>query len=559
MVKYGIACMLLLSWACANRVQPTGGPQDEDPPIAVFSTPLPGERNYNTQEVIIEFSEFIVTNGLREQLLITPRITGDYDFKIKKRTLYLKFDEPFSDSTTYTLNFRDGIGDITENNLVQNFLLAFSTGNLLDTLEIKGIIVDLLTKEPIEGATVGLYTIEDTLDIFTGPPYYFTKSDEKGDFIFRNLKDGNYRLYTFDDINQNLTCQSDQEAYGFLPHYISLDTAFVTDTLNTLNLNIDTLEITRTRLTGQYFMVQANKYLIKAVLQSENDSTIIFKFTDDRKGLKIYNSFIIKDSLKVTATLQDSLGYIMQDSFYLAFAESRRKTDEFKVSFKEPTGSKVKKIILGEIRFDKPLTILQLDSISIKRDSLEQYFINEITTYEYDTFRNVLKYSIEIPAALLDSLNTKKVGILASRGRNLGRTPSTTSYAVNIPAGSFISIENDSSKVLHKEIKFVESTNTGLISGNISTSHTSFFIQLLDDKYNIVKEHTNGTSYSFKEIKPGKYYIRIMIDENENGKWDPGDIRINKLPEQVVIYQDDNGNKITAIRANWELSIDLSF
>jgi len=196
--KY-IILLILIIWGCANRIAPTGGPRDEDPPTVITSVPLYGERNYQSLEVTLEFDEFVNVKNLKEQLIITPRIDGDYDYKVRKRTIYIEFEEPFADSTTYTLNFREGIVDITESNPAENMLLAFSTGNLLDTLEITGTLVDLLTKAPMEDAVVGLYPIDDTLDIFSGPPYYFTQTNEEGNYIFNNIKDGDYLMYSFED------------------------------------------------------------------------------------------------------------------------------------------------------------------------------------------------------------------------------------------------------------------------------------------------------------------------------------------------------------------------
>lgn len=558
-LNYSLAISLLILWGCANRVQPTGGPKDEDPPIPVFSSPLPGQLNFKGQEIQIEFNEFIVTKGLKEQLIITPRLDGDYKMNIKKRTLYLIFDQPFKDSTTYTLNFRDGVTDITEKNPVENLLLPFSTGSMLDTLEIGGYIFDLMTKDPVEGATLALYTVDDTLDIFTGSPYYSTKSTSNGSYVFKNLKDDNYKLYAFVDTNKNLTCEPSKEPYAFLPNFIKVDTIIYADTLNMQFLNIDTLEITRTRQAGQYYILQANKYIVNADLQTDNDSILIYKFNKDRKGLKIYNSFIIKDSLKITVTLEDSLGYIINDSFYMSFTKSSRKSDEFKVLFRDPIGSKTKKVIVGKIQFDKPLSSIILDSISIERDSVEQYYIHQRTTYKYDSLLNIMTYSIEIPQAVLDSLDKDKEQKAKSKRSGSSSASGKTAYSVKMPKGTFLSIENDSSEATSKEIKFVETVNSGLIVGNITTSYASFTIQLLDENYKTVKEQINGKSYTFNEIAPGKYHIRILIDENENGKWDPGNIRMNKLPEDVFMYHDKNGNKKTAIRANWELTIDLSF
>jgi len=557
--SYSFAIGILLIWGCANRVQPTGGPKDEDPPIPVFSSPLPGQLNFKGQQVLIEFNEFITTSGLKEQLIITPRLTGEYELDVKKKTLIISFEDPFNDSTTYTLNFRDGVTDITEKNPVENLLLPFSTGNILDTLEISGHIVDLMTKDPVKGATLALYTVDDTLDIFTGSPYYSTKSTEDGSYVFKNIKDDDYHLYAFVDTNKNLTCEPNKEPYAFLPNHIKVDTIIYADTLNIQFLNIDTLEITRTRQAGQYYLLQTNKFIVKADLQIDNDSTLVYKFNDDRKGLKIYNSFIIKDSIKITATLEDSLGYILHDSFYMSFIPSSRKADEFKVIFRDPLGSKIKKEVVGKIQFDKPLYTINLDSISIKKDSLEQYYIHQRTSYDFDTLRNTMTYTIEIPQAVLDSLNMGNEQKALAKRSGSSAASKNQAFSVIMPKGTFISIEKDSSEATSKEIKFVEAVQTGLIIGNITTAYPSFTLQLLDENYNIIKEQINGDSYTFKEIPPGKYHIRIMIDENENGKWDPGNIRLKELPEQVFMYHDENGNKKTAIRANWELTIDLSF
>ena len=552
--------IIVISWSCANRVQPTGGPKDEDPPEVVGSNPVHGQLNFDQQEITIEFNEHITFKNLKEQLLITPRVSGEYDYKINKRTIILEFDEPFTDSTTYTLNFRDGIVDLTESNPAKNLLLAFSTGDLLDTLEISGNVVDLFTKEPLKGITVGLYNLDDTLDIFSGPPYYLTKTDDSGNYQFKNLKDNTYKLYAFKDGNKNLTTQSDREAYGFIPGPIVLDTAYVADTLDLFNLNIDTLEITRTRLSGRYFLVSTNKYLTNVNLRAENDSTLAYKYADDRQGVKIYNTFPIIDSLEIFSIMEDSLGLILEDTFHLLFSETNRKADEFKIRFHEPKGSIKKKLITGKIGFDKPLKSITLDSISIKKDSTEQYFIHDSFSYNLDTLENTIDYTISIPAPVLDSLTkTNDPKAAASFSKSAGKKVSKISYQINIPANTFITIEDDSSKLLSKKIKFIEAEKTGILLGDITTSYNSYVIQLLDTKYKLIKEHEGGKNYLFDEIKPGEYIIRILVDENENGKWDPGDIRINKPNEKVIIYKDETGISKTAIRANWEITVDLTF
>lgn len=563
MVKSRFIYILFLAviGGCANRVQPTGGPKDEDPPKMLESYPLNGQRNFKNQEILLTFNEYVDVKNIKEQLIITPRIEGEYEYKIRKRTISFDFEKPFNDSTTYTLNFREGIVDITESNPAENLQLAFSTGNLLDTLEIIGNIVDLSTRQPVANATIGIYNIDDTLDIFTGPPYYFAKSDKEGNYHFRNIKDGTYLLYAFQDENKNLTCQSDREAYSFLPNPIQLDTIAHVDTLEMQSLNIDTLKITRTRLSGRYFLMMANKYLMDAELKAENDSVLHYKYDDERKGLKIYNTFEIVDSLKVFAKVEDSLGMIARDTFYLKFPETTRKPDEFKVSVTDLTPSFLNRTISGNIKYDKPLKLFNSDSISIKLDTLQQFFIKDALTIIQDTIENNISFYIDIPKAIIDSLTkkeTERTSRLSTPKRGKEKKK-VLNYTLDIPAVSLISIENDSSEHISSSLKFTMPSKVGLVTGNISTKEKSYFIQLLDTNFEVVREQFNGSRYTFNEIKPGEYYIRILVDENENGEWNIANILENQPAEKVILYTDSEGNSKTAVRANWEITVDLTF
>ena len=125
-------------------------------------------------------------------------------------------NEPLKDSTTYTFNFTEAVKDLTEGNAAENLVVAFSTGDYLDSLMVLGRVEDLLTRAPVEKCIVAIFEISDTLDIFLGTPKYFTKTDEQGRFKIEYLKNENFRIYAFVDHNRNLTAQSSSEKHGFL-------------------------------------------------------------------------------------------------------------------------------------------------------------------------------------------------------------------------------------------------------------------------------------------------------------------------------------------------------
>ena len=154
----------ILSYGCANPISPTGGIKDTIPPTLLESNPVDQQLNFEGQTITLWFDEIISADKITSNLVITPTTETKYKTVQKKYSVSLQFEEPFDDSTTYTFNFFDGITDITEKNPAENLILAFSTGNYIDSLYLSGQVIDLLTGEPQDKITVGLYNITDSLD-----------------------------------------------------------------------------------------------------------------------------------------------------------------------------------------------------------------------------------------------------------------------------------------------------------------------------------------------------------------------------------------------------------
>ena len=56
-------------------------------------------------------------------------------------------------------------------------------------------------------------------------------------------------------------------------------------------------------------------------------------------------------------------------------------------------------------------------------------------------------------------------------------------------------------------------------------------------------------NYSFYNLIPDKYTVRIIIDENNNFEWDTGNYLKKIQPEKVIYLASD-----LDLRANWEIN-----
>ena len=54
--------------------------------------------------------------------------------------------------------------------------------------------------------------------------------------------------------------------------------------------------------------------------------------------------------------------------------------------------------------------------------------------------------------------------------------------------------------------------------------------------------------FEFNNLPPGKYLLRLITDQNGNGKWDTGSFLEKLQPEKVQYYP-----QTIEVRANWEL------
>jgi hypothetical protein len=103
-------------------------------------------------------------------------------------------------------------------------------------------------------------------------------------------------------------------------------------------------------------------------------------------------------------------------------------------------------------------------------------------------------------------------------------------------------------------IKAKEQANYGnvvLRFSNIDLSKLPV-LQLMQGDAIVGSYPLKASEWSNKFINPGDYEIRILFDDNNNGKWDTGDYSKKQQPEKAITL----AQKL-AVKANWDNELDI--
>ena len=180
------------------------------------------------KKIQITFDEYIVLDNVNQELIVSPPMVELPEVKLRKKTLIIEFEEELKENTTYTFNFGNAIKDLHEGNKLQNFEYVFSTGDILDSLSVKGTLRYAETlKKPEESFSIMLYSdLRDSVPL-TEIPMYVGRSDDSGVFSVNNLRPDEYKVFALKDGNNNFLFDLPSEEIAFLDTSLTVNTDFV--------------------------------------------------------------------------------------------------------------------------------------------------------------------------------------------------------------------------------------------------------------------------------------------------------------------------------------------
>lgn len=562
-----------LFYSCANMATPNGGPYDEQPPRFVSSTPAPNQTDYKGGKVEILFDELIQIDKPSENVIITPPQIEMPVIRSAGRKVVVELKDTLKPNTTYTLDFTNSIADNNEKNVFENFSFAFSTGDVIDTLEVSGTVLNAENLEPMKGIMVGLHSnLADSA--FVSLPFDRTsRSNDKGQFTIRNIAPGTYRLFALNDVNRDYKFDQPGEEIAFLDTLIvpSFEAAIRQDTIWKDSLTIDTIVsvgFTRFLPDGLELRLFKEKferqYRLKPERNQENRLTLTFNAPLDTVPALAPLNFQPADTSwyfiqpadagrSVHYWLTDSLIW-QQDTLLVSvtFPESdslnilRAKTDTVQFLMRRRPEKKKKKkddepeppVFLG-MTIDAPGSMDLFDTVSVVFDEpvldlpKEAFYLDQ----KVDTLWQPVDFDF-----FPDSTNS--LGFFINRPWKYGEE-----YRLEVDSATIVSLYGKENNGYSGTFKIKQEEEYGHLYINIEGIDTTAYVELLNGSDQPVrKSPVKEGGVLFMDLKPDKYYARLVVDENGNGRWDTGKYAEKRQPEKVYYYP-----KMFTIMQNWQV------
>ena len=575
-----IHCALFII-SCARMGQPDGGWYDDDPPKVIGSTPADQSANVKSKKITIYFDEYIKLEDATSKVIVSPPQLEMPEIKSAGKRIIVELKDTLKENTTYTIDFSDAITDNNEGNPMGNYTYSFSTGEQIDTFEVSGYVLDASNLEPIKGIMVGLYDDFADSAFKTKPMLRVSRTDGSGHFVVKGVAPGKYRAFALKDADGDFIFNQKSEMLAF--NHDTLVPSWKPDTrVDTVwrdSLHIDALlQVPYTHFLPDdvtllaFTMTQTDRYLLKTERKETNMFSMYFSYGHPElpviRGLNFDadSAFVIETGekqdtihywLRDTAlvnqdTLRMEISYMMTDTLGALVSQTDTIDVLAKTPYEKRMKDKAKELERWQKEQDKkkkrgePYDSIYREKPLEPRINLPQTMTpeNEVTV-EMATPLVRCDTSMVHLYSMIDSVWYESTCVFEPvehsirEYRILANWKPGIEYSLEIDSAAFEDIYGKVSDPYKQGVKIdTEETYSSLkitLSGIADTAQV--ILQLLSASDAVVKEvRAEKSVATFKYVKPGKYYLRALVDLNGNGIWDTGDYDQNLQAEAIYYY-----------------------
>ena len=583
---------------CANTMTPQGGPKDTIPPVIVKMNPDNFTTNFKGNKIYVEFDEFVQLKDQNKEFFTSPAMKKKPVLTIRGKGIAIQIRDTLLENTTYALNFGGSVRDNNEGNPLNAMRYVFSTGDKCDSIYCSGYTADSYKADSVSKSYIWFYiadSLPDTPDwdstMFNRKPEVIARAENNGIFIAQNLKPVPYRIYAYQDKNDNQLYEAGTDLVGFV------DGVYNPVELPDFAIWFDSLRMYPSAEPQLYFRMFMDEVFKRQTLQASerplqhkallqfgaahprieqirfdsipSDKVIIDPQTIGRDTIALWfnlPSADLPDTIKgeITYYKHDSIRQLVKTTEPLKLAwkyveskeeererlkqerekERAEKAGETYTPPKKPNPFKVKMATSGDINPEKHLT-LEFDYPLIKLDSAAV----KLVEVDESGKEKLMKVSFERDTANM------RCWRLQTKWKELAK------YDLLIPAGAFEDVarqQNDTIKYSYTGIDH-EKFAVVLIDVKGKPDGTKYIIQLTNAQGAMQQEKRDvtGGKVQFNYVAPGDIKIRVIEDTNGNGKWDSGNVVERRQPERSELYANENGEDTFVTKANWEMELTI--
>ena len=555
-------------YSCANIGNPSGGPIDKTPPIFMRSNPTPNAVNVKDRKIEIFFDEIVTLKDPSTKIIVSPAQTEMPRMSALGRKVTVELVDSLLPNTTYTIDFSNSIQDNNEGNAIDNFAFAFSTGSVIDSMRVSGYVLDSRTLEPMQSVVVGLQSNLADSAFHKEKLQRVALTNDRGQFTIRNVSPGSYHIFALKDLDRDYKFGNPTEDIAFLDSIIvpSIGSREAADTVyNDLN-EIDTImRATRPAyfpndiLLSMFNEDRKSQYLANNLRVDSTRISLTFAAASDTlPSLSIVGRNDVPDQWYTLERSQtnDTLTYwirpphlVSADTLMVATTYLRTDTasnlswgtDTLKFTFQRQKAKKKKKNeetdSLEQIRFMElhPLAngtqevyapLLLQTGTPIERYSREAFHLQRKLQND-TTF-----YPAEIKSIALRDSTLNRRDLMLKVDWEPG-----AAYTLAVDSLAMTDIYGLQTKPLKVDFNVRKMEEYGNIVFNIPAVRDSAIVELLDGTEKIVlRAPVKSHRAELLNLLPGKYYARLFIDRNGNGKYDTGNYDMHLQPEETVYY-----------------------
>ena len=577
--------------SCAKMGNPDGGWYDETPPQVIGAEPEDKGINVNSRKIKILFNEFIKIENATDNVIVSPPQLEQPEIKAAGKRILIELKDSLKSNTTYTIDFSDAISDNNEGNPLGNFTYSFSTGDRIDTLEVSGNVLEAENLEPVKGILVGLHPVADSLktgssvldvdSVFRKQPLLrVSRTDSRGHFVIKGIAPGAYRVFALQDMDGTYTFSQKSEKIAF-NHEIfvpSFKPDVRQDTIWSDSLHIRSITpVHYTHFLPDDIMLRAftelqtDRFFLKTERKQANRFDVFFSYGHAElptiKGLNFNaeDAFVVEPSEKkdtilywlrdTTLVNQDTLSVEMTYYATDSLGELQLKTDTLEILSKDPYAKRMKKLADEHKEWKKkqekaakkgmPVdSVMPVKHLDLKWDAPSELAPDQNISVTFTTplaladTSKIRLYSkidtlwYEAPYEFRPMKNALRTYEL------LGEWRPEVEYSLEVDSAAFTDIYGLTSDKLKQgfKVKSLDSFSS-LIFTFEGMAGKNIIAYLLDKGGNTIKTATTTDgAVQFFYIKPGTYYLQMLVDHNGNGQWDTGNYDEDLQPEEVYYY-----------------------